>query len=149
MTLNFAFCTCTIYIKNNILLIWAQSIQQLGRRAGEEFNFYTQNGLRIYWDVQEWPKNVYIGVWRYNGRGAGCLLSLNINKLLIFLLLTTYIHYTNIYVLLAFYKSTVTYVSLYQSACMSVSLCVCLFLNSYETANSNELKFWGMKKVLG
>ena len=35
--------------------------------------------------------------------------------------------------------------SLYQSACMlvsvSASLCVCLFLNSSETANPNELKF--------
>ena len=33
--------------------------------------------------------------------------------------------------------------SLYQSACMSVSesVCVCLFPNSYETANPNELKF--------
>ena len=48
--------------------------------------------------------------------------------------------------------------SLYQSNRMSVSLCVCLcvclFPNSYETANPNELKFWGMiplgmEKVLG
>ena len=45
-------------------------------------------------------------------------------------------------------------ISLYQSACMSLSECVCLFPNSYETANPNELKFWGMipfgmQKVLG
>ena len=44
--------------------------------------------------------------------------------------------------------------SLYKSASVSVSLSVCLFPNSSETANPSELKFWGMilfgiGKVLG
>ena len=47
--------------------------------------------------------------------------------------------------------------SLYKSASLSViefvGLFVCLFPNSYETANPSELEFWGMilgmEKVLG
>ena len=35
-------------------------------------------------------------------------------------------------------------ISLYQSTSLSVSECVCLFPNSTETANLNDLKFWGM-----
>ena len=43
---------------------------------------------------------------------------------------------------------------LYKSASLSVSLFVCWFPNSSETANPSELKFWGMiplgmEKVLG
>ena len=38
----------------------------------------------------------------------------------------------------------ITYISFFYSNIMSVSLCVCLFPNSSETANPNELKFWVM-----
>ena len=34
--------------------------------------------------------------------------------------------------------------SLYKSACLSVSLFGCLFLNSSKTANPSKPKFWGM-----
>ena len=48
----------------------------------------------------------------------------------------------------------ILYLSIKALVCQWVSLCVCLFPNSYETANPNELKFWGMiplgmEKVLG
>ena len=46
------------------------------------------------------------------------------------------------------------YVSFYNSSRMVVSKFVCLFPNSSETANTSDLKFWGMipfgmEKVLG
>ena len=47
-----------------------------------------------------------------------------------------------------------TYLSIKAPVCQWVSLFVCLFPNSSETANPSELKFWGMillgmEKVLG
>ena len=90
---------------------------------------------------------------------GGCATKILYWSLVVFILRNT-LHriYCTVQRIWMAWENSLRYLSLYNSASLSLSewvcLCVCLFPNFYETANFSKLKFRGMipvgmEKVLG